>query len=150
MSNGNSNLYSGSNYSMLSDMRDKRLSTVYDGLSNSSASELSELKADSPSVDWQSGAAKGAQAGMASGSLGGTLMGGGLGAALAPGAFAAGASAGPVGLGVAGAGLLLTQLEQKQKAKSMQEQAIAEEANNRKMQTMAALNNLMNQRVSVA
>lgn len=150
MSNGNSNLYSGSNYSMLSDMRDKRLSTVYDGLSNSSASELSELKTGDPSVDWQSGAAKGAQAGMASGSLGGVAMGAGLGAALTPGAFAAGASAGPVGLGVVGAGLLLSQLEQKQKAKAMQEQAIADEANQRKQQTVAALNNLMNQRVSVA
>lgn len=151
---GDNNLKNNSNYSMLSDLRDKKLSTIYDKIDTSSTdSTMSGLGVDNKSngVDWQSGAAKGAQAGLASGSTSGVLMGAGLGAALTPGAFEAGLmSAGTGGLGVAGAGLVLSQLEQKQKAKAMQEQAIAEEANNRKQQTMAALNNLMNQRVSVA
>lgn len=142
---GNNNLKNNSNYSMLSDLRDKELSTIYDKIDTSSTdSTMSGLGVDNKSngVDWQNAAAKGAIQGGSSGSLGGMLMGGGLSAGLM--------GAGPAGWGVAGAGLVLSQLEQKQKAKAMQEQAIAEEANNRKQQTMAALNNLMNQRVSVA
>lgn len=140
--------YGSNNYSLLGDLRDRQLTTSYQD-QNPQMDTMADLN-KSATPNWQNAAAQGAVQGGASGSVGSMLMGGGLGAALAPGAFAAGASAGPVGLGVAGAGLLLTQLEQKQKAKAMQEQAIAEEANNRKAQTMAALNNLMNQRVSVA
>ena len=139
-------------FNMLADMRDKKLKTVYDGVDTSTTSSTMDgIGVVKPEEgQWQKPAAQGLQAGMASGSLGGAAMGAGFGAVLSPGAFAAGASAGPVGLGVAGAGLFLSQLEQKQKAKAMQEQVIAEEANNRKQQTMAVFNNLMNQRVSVA
>lgn len=132
--------YGSNNYSLLGDLRDRQLTTSYQD-QNPQMDTMADLN-KSATPNWQNAAAQGAVQGGASGSLGGTLMGGGLSAALM--------GAGPAGWGVAGAGLILSQLEQKQKAKAMQEQAIADEANQRKQQTMAALNNLMSQRVSVA
>ncbi len=124
------------NYSILDDMRLKS------GFEDQSMADLNQpVQPTTPA--WQSGAAQGAMQGMVGGSAGNVAMGAGLGAALTPGAFATGAVAGPAGLGVAGAGLLLTQLEAKQKAKQLEEQAIAQEAQNRKTATMNALSNLM-------
>lgn len=135
--------YGSNNYSLLGDLRDRQLTTSYQD-QNPQMDTAADLN-KSANSNWQNAAAQGAIQGGSSGSLGGMLMGGGLSAGL----MGAG-PAGPAGWGVAGAGLILSQLEQKQKAKAMQEQAIADEANNRKQQTMAALNNLMNHRVSVA
>ncbi len=132
--------YGSNNYSLLGDLRDRQLATQYQD-QNPQMDTMADLNKSTQS-NWQGPAAQGAMQGAASGSLGGTLMGGGLSAGLM--------GAGPAGWGVAGAGLILSQIEAKQKAKAMQEQAIADEANQRKQQTMAALNNLMNQRVSVA
>lgn len=133
-------------FSIIPELRNKKLSTIYD---NVDPVKESKVEIESNAESWKTAAAQGAVQGGGAG-ISGMLMGGGLGATLAPGAWAAGASAGPVGLGVVGAGLLMSQIEAKQKAKQAQEQAIAAEAENRKAQTVSALNNLMRAGATVA
>jgi hypothetical protein len=140
--------YGSDNYSLLGELRNKKLSTSYDD-QNPQMDTMADLNKSVPNDSWKTAAAQGAVQGGQAG-IPGLLMGGGLGATLAPGAWAAGASAGPVGLGVVGAGLLLSKIEAKQKAKQAQEQAIAAEAENRKAQTISALNNSMRAGATVA
>lgn len=132
--------YGSDNYSLLGELRNKKLSTSYDD-QNPQMDTMADLNKSVPNDSWKTAAAQGAVQGGGAG-ISGMLMGGGLNAALM--------GAGPAGLGVAGAGLILSQIEAKQKAKQAQEQAIAAEAENRKAQTVSALNNLMRAGATVA
>lgn len=132
--------YGSDNYSLLGELRNKKLSTSYDD-QNPQMDTMADLNKSVPNDSWKTAAAQGAAQGGGAG-ISGMLMGGGLNAALM--------GAGPAGFGVAGAGLILSQIEAKQKAKQAQEQAIAAEAENRKAQTVSALNNLMRAGATVA
>jgi hypothetical protein len=132
--------YGSDNYSLLGELRNKKLSTSYDD-QNPQMDTMADLNKSVPNDSWKTAAAQGAVQGGGAG-ISGMLMGGGLNAALM--------GAGPAGFGVAGAGLILSQIEAKQKAKQAQEQAIAAEAENRKAQTVSALNNLMRAGATVA